>query len=412
MSPLAVLRRMREIAGAPLLVASFLARLPMSMSLIGILTLVTVETGSVAAGGLASGALALGETVGGPIIARLADRHGQRRVVLIASVLESLLLLLLVLSVFADVATAIPVTIAVLAGLAMPQIGPLARARWIALAQHSPHERDQSVSAAMSVDGVLDETGFVVGPAVVGLLSVAVSPAAAVLGAAALIGVFGSAFALHRTALPGAAPSPGGDRLWRAGLLVLSVPMFCQGAFFGSMTAGVTAFSQQLGRPDLSGLLYAVMGITSALSGLLMASVPSRVALPLRLRLAAAGLSVFSLATLAAPGTAALLTAMLLLGMAIGPHLVTIFSLAERAAPAARMTQAMTVLVSFLILGQSLGSATAGRLAEQFGHSGAFALTAVSSAAALTAAVLLVRSRWYPPRPAPATVRTGAPGQG
>ncbi|TDQ52366.1 MFS transporter [Actinorugispora endophytica] len=401
MSPLSTLRRMREIAGTPLLLSSFLARLPMSMSLIGILTLVTAETGSVAAGGLASGALALGETVGGPVIARLADRRGQRPVVLAASLAEGALLVLLVLAVSADTAPAVPVALAVLAGLAMPQIGPLARSRWISIAGRAANERERerSVAAAMSVDGVLDETGFVVGPAVVGLLAVAVGPAAAVLGAAVLVAVFGSAFALHRTAPLGAPPRPGGERLWRSGLLVLAVPMFCQGAFFGGATAGVTAFSQQIGRPDLSGLLYAVMGVTSAAAGLLMASVPSGVTLPVRLRLAAAGLAVFSLPMLAAPGTGTLLAAMLLLGTAVGPHLVTVFSLVERAAPADRLAQAMTVLLSFLILGQSLGSAAAGRLAERFGPSGAFALTTAAAATALVAATLLVRSRWYTTRP-------------
>ncbi|GLU46244.1 MFS transporter [Nocardiopsis ansamitocini] len=400
MSPLAALRRMHEIAGAPLLIASFLARLPMSMALIGVLTLVTTETGSVAAGGLASGALALGEALGGPVIARFADRLGQRPVVLLASLVEAVLLGALVAAVTAGWATAPLIGLCALAGLAMPQIGPLARARWISIATRSP-DRDRSVSAALSVDGVLDETGFVVGPAVVGVLAVVASPAAGVVGAAVLVGVFGTAFAVHRSALPGTRPDPHSDRLWRVGLLVLAVPMLCQGAFFGGATAGVTAFSQQLGRPDLAGLMYAVMGVTSAVAGLLMASVPPSVGLASRLRMAAGALTLLSAGLIVASGTWGLLAAMLLLGCAIGPHVVTIFSLIERAAPAARLAQAMTVMLSFLILGQSAGSSVAGTLAERFGPQGAFALTTAAAAIALIGSVALVRSRWYAPRPVP-----------
>ncbi|GAB3205258.1 MFS transporter [Marinactinospora thermotolerans] len=395
MSPLAALRRMREIAGTPLLAASFLARLPVSMSLIGVLTLVTTQSGSVAAGGLVSGALALGEMVGGPVIARLADRRGQRPVVLTASLVDAALIGVLVTAVFAGASTPTLAVLAILAGLAMPQIGPLARARWISIAGRSPHDRERSVAAALSVDGVLDETGFVVGPALVGLLALAADPAMSVLGAAVLMGVFGSVFALHPTALPGAPPQSDGGRVGGLGLFVLALPMACQGMFFGSTSTGVTAYSQQIGHGDLSGLLYAVMGVSSAAAGLLMASVPARVALTLRLRAASLGLGLFSLLLFVAPDLWTLLAAMFLLGSAIGPHVVTIFALVERSAPATRLAQAMTIMLSALILGQSLGSAVAGDLAERYGHHGAFALTTGAAFAAFAVAVLVVRSRWY-----------------
>ncbi|CAM3743374.1 MFS transporter [Nocardiopsis rhodophaea] len=395
MSPLATLRRMHTIAGAPLLLASFLARLPVSMSLIGTLTLVTTQVDSVAAGGVVSGALALGEAVGGPIISRFADRHGQRPVVLLTSLLDAALFVVLVAAVFAGAPVWLLAALAALAGLSMPQIGPLARSRWIALAKRRDHDRERSIAAALSVEGVLDETGFVIGPAVVGLLAVLADPAVSVLGAAVLIGVFGSVFAVHPTALPGAPVSPGEDGLMRPGLLVLILPMFCQGLFFGGAATGVTAYTQGMGHADLSGLMYAVMGVSSATAGLLMASVPAWVALTTRLRVAATGLGLLSLPLFLAPGPVALAAAMFLMGCAIGPHVVTIFGLAERAAPSARLGQAMTLIVSSLILGQALGSVVAGHAAEQFGFHGAFL---IATGAAFTAALVatgIVRSRWY-----------------
>src|SRR5699024_4758464 len=88
--------------GVALAVGDLPGRLPVSMSLIGMLTLVTVQTGSVAAAGLLSGAFALGETFGGPVIARFADRHGQRVPVLVMALVDAVLICALVVSVLAE----------------------------------------------------------------------------------------------------------------------------------------------------------------------------------------------------------------------------------------------------------------------------------------------------------------------
>src|SRR5690625_164663 len=354
MSPLETLRRMHRIAGWPLLLATFLARLPVSMSLIGMLTLVTVQTGSVAAAGLLSGAFAFGETFGGPVIARFADRHGQRVPVLVMALVDAVLICALVVSVLAEAPMPLLLAQAASAGMCMPQIGPMARTRWVGLIRTSTAhgaERERSISAAMAVEGVLDETSFVLGPALVGVLTVTLSPSASVLGAAVLIGVFGAVFALHPTALPGSAPSAGrGGRVVTPALLVLAVPMFAQGLFFGGMSTGVTAFASASGYGDLSGLMYAVMGTSSAVGGLLMASVPVTFALTARVRLAGGALFVLTLPLYLPQTAVTLAVAMFVLGWAIGPHIVSLFGLVERSAPPARMSQAMSVVLSCLIL--------------------------------------------------------------
>lgn len=408
MSPVQTLRRMHRIAGWPLLLASFLARLPISMSLIGLLTLVTSTTGSVAAAGLVTGAFALGETVGGPVIARFADRHGQRVPVLVTALLDAVLIVLLVLAVQAGAPTPALAALAAVAGLCMPQMGPMARTRWVVLIRQGPDrgsERERSVSAAMSVEGVLDEAAFVLGPALVGVLTVAVSPTASVVGAAVLIGVFGAVFALHPTSPPGSAPVRGaGGRIATPALLVLTVPMFCQGLFFGGMSTGVTAFAASSGHGDLSGLMYAVMGASSAAAGLLTASLPARFSLTARTRVAAGALFVFSLPLYLPHGAATLAAAIFVLGAAIGPHIVSLFGLIERAAPPSRLSQSMAVVLSSLILGQALGSVVSGAVADAFGYQGAFALATVGALVSFAVAVLVMRARWY--------TRAGDAGEG
>ncbi|MDE3720153.1 MFS transporter [Nocardiopsis sp. N85] len=418
MSPLETLRRMHDLAGWPLLSATFLARLPLSMSLIGLLTLVTGTTGSVAAAGAVSGAFALGGAVGGPVIARFADRHGQRLPVLVMSLADAVLIALLVAAVLAGYDLPALAALAALAGMCLPQIAPMARTRWVVLIRDRGDrgaERERSLAAAMSVEGVLDETAFVLGPALVGILTVLVSPTASVLSASVLIGVFGTVFALHPTAPPGAAPARGrGERIAVPALVVLAVPMFCQGLFFGGMSTGVTAFATASGYGDLSGLMYAVMGASSAVAGLLMASLPVGVALTTRTRIAAGALFAFSLPLYLAHDALVLAVTVFVLGAAVGPHLVSLFALVERAAPPSRLSQSMAVVLSSLILGQALGSAVAGSLADAHGHQGAFALATVGGLVSLAVSVLIMRTRWYDRRPGYEEERVGetAPSTG
>lgn len=417
MSPFETLRRMHRIAGWPLLLATFLARLPISMTLIGLLTLVTVTTGSVAAAGLVSGAFALGEALGGPVIARFADRHGQRLPVLITALVDTALIAALVIAVIADAPLAVLIALAALGGLCLPQVGPMARTRWVVLIRKGPEhglERERSVSAAMSVEGVLDEASFVLGPALVGILTVTMSPTASVIGAAVLLGVFGTVFALHPTAPAGSAPVPGGGgRILRPALLVLTVPMFCQGLFFGGMSTGVTAFADNAGHGDLSGLMYAVMGTSSAVAGLLMASLPVGFTLTARTRVAAAGLALLTLPLYLEHGPATLAVTLFALGFAIGPHIVSLFGLIERAAPPERLSQSMAIVLSCLILGQALGSMVAGALADTHGHHGAFALGTAGGLVSLAVTTLAMRGHWYrrrnesaPEAPAAPSLRT------
>ena len=95
MSPVASYRRrLLSLAGTAYVVTAFLGRLPLAMSQLGTLLLVVGSTGSYGAGGASAGALALANAVGSPSAGSLADRLGQRRVVLVQSIVGSLGLVL------------------------------------------------------------------------------------------------------------------------------------------------------------------------------------------------------------------------------------------------------------------------------------------------------------------------------
>ncbi|MGW8356734.1 MFS transporter [Streptomyces wedmorensis] len=385
-----------SLLGPVLPVVSFLGRLPTAMCQLGSLLLVAETSGSLATAGLTGGALAAGQTVAGPLVGRLADRHGQRGVVLAASLANAVAVTALVLAALAQAPTAGLMALGVLAGATVPQVGPLARTRSVALARRSGAD-DRLVGAVLSFEGTLDEVSFVLGPAFVGLAAALAHPAGALLAAALLLLVCGSAFALHPTARA-TAPEPSASTRKSAAertrlpgsAYALRGTMVLQGAMFGASQAGITALTEELGAPAQAGLVYAAMGVMSAAVGLSMAAVPARVGLTARWRAATAGLVVLSVPLLFVGSLGALYAVVVVLGAAYAPHLITVFGLTERTVPAARLAESMAFLTSGIVGGQALALAISGRLAEGHGAPAAFAV-AVGAAVACAALSWSVR---------------------
>ncbi|MCX5447448.1 MFS transporter [Streptomyces libani] len=411
----AAFRRVLALGGPMLPVLSFLGRLPTAMCQFGSLLLVAETSGSLATAGLVGGALAAGQTAGGPLLGRLADRHGQRPVVLAACWFDALAVTALVLAALARTGALPLALIALLAGAGVPQIGPLARTRLVALARRARAD-DRLVHTALSFEGTLDEVSFVLGPALVGLSATVAHPAVALALAALLLAVCGSAFALHPTAAAvrptgapsgpapvssGPAPAPDGPRARRPAarpararvpraVHAMRASMALQGALFGACQAGITALTADLHRPAQAGLVYAAMGVMSAVAGLSLALVPARIGLPARWRAAAVALIVLSVPLLFVRSLGALYLAVVVLGAAFAPHLITLFGLTERLVPAGRLAESMAFLTSAIVGGQALSLAVSGRLAEAHGPTAAFAV-AVGAAVLILGLALTTR---------------------
>ncbi|MFJ8629420.1 MFS transporter [Streptomyces sp. NPDC093568] len=403
-------REVIALTGPLLPVLSFLARLPTATIQFGSVLLVARTSGSLTAAGLTGGALALGQVACGPLVGRLADRRGQRAVVLAFSLANALAIAGLVAGALAGLPTPVLAVLGAAAGATVPQIGPMARTRLVALARRAG-ARESTVGAAFSFESTLDEISFVLGPALVGMAAVTAHPGYALGGAAALVGLCGTGFALHRTGsvapVPerrdGPAPTPQESRnTTRVPRSVhsLRAALALQGAMFGACQAGITALTERLGQPDQAGLVYAAMGVMSAVAGLSMAALPARVGLTARRRTATAAAFALSLPLLWADGLPALYATVTVLGVAYAPHLITVFGLTERVVPPARLAEAMAVATSALVGGQALAVAGTGRLAESYGPAAAFG--AASLAAALACVIALTA------RPASYTGRTAA----
>jgi MFS family permease len=384
-SALSAYARLFRLAGPAYVVVAFLGRLPMAMAQLGALLLVSTATGTYGLGGLAAGALAVANAVGAPVAGGLADRFGQRPVVLVQSIAGAASLV--TLTVLAEHGASGPVLVAVAAvtGLALPQVGPLARVRWRPITAGTGTEQRRLVDAAFSYEGAVDEASFAIGPALVGVVAVALSPAGALVTAAALLAVFGTAFALHPTARrtttgPHARPT---GRLLTVAFAVLIVAQTAVGTLFGSVQTGTTVLATQAGQPGLAGLVHAVLGVGSAVAGIGTAFLPARIGHERRVLVAAAAMVALSWPLLLVGSLPALTAAVAVLGFAIAPYMIGVFSLGERVVPAGRTGAAMTALASATGVGYALGSSVAGRLADLSGHRAAFAVTVGATVVAL-----------------------------
>jgi MFS family permease len=384
-------------AGYAYFPVALVARLPFAMMVVGILTLVVSARGSLALGGVTSAMTGLGTALVGPLLGAAADRFGQRRVLLVAGTVNSVLLVTMAGLAFAPVPDAALLAVAFFIGASMPQVAPLSRSRLVAIIG-SVYPRDRRttvVNGAMAYESAADEIVFVFGPVIVGLLATTMTPAAPVIGAAVLALVFVTAFALHPTAAAGPArgaadrPAQAPTRdLFRVRVLAPVAGALGMGLFFGAMLTSLTAFMAERGVPEQAGLVYGAMGIGSAALALGVALFPARFSLSARWLTFAAVLVAGALALPLVDSVTGMAVCLLVIGVGIGPTLVTQYSLAAAFSPRGRSATVMTMLGSGVVVGQSAASAVTGVVADTLGASVALLAPAVAAAVVLGAGVV------------------------
>jgi MFS family permease len=418
--------RLPQLAGRSFIPLGLFARLPLAMLTVGTLTLVTSNSGSYALGGTAAGAVGIGSALGAPVLGTLADRRGQRPVLLFAAALNTaavvaLILAAAVLGTDGSFAAGV-LAAAFLSGASCPQVGPLARVRWMALtSQGSALANRRDLDTALSYESTADEITFVLGPALVGILASLLAPWLPLALAAAMTITLVPAFAAHRTyravpvtrrpavsagqhaTLPAGQPAAlpagqtGARRRLPASVAVPVVAMVCMGTFFGSAQAALSSFSAYYASSEIAGLLYAVMGLSSAAAALSVAYWPQRFSLSWRWVLSAALMAALAVLLLVPASLGSMVLVLLILGIPVGPVMVTVFAVGGVVAPAGRLGTVMTALASGIVAGTAIGSAVGGSLAQDHGYGAAFLVPACAAAAlallGAAAAVVLRRRR-------------------
>ncbi len=383
-------------AGFSYFPVALLARLPYAMMVVGVLTLVVSARGELSLGGLTSAMVGVGTAIFGPLIGAAADRVGQRGVVLVAGIANSVALLAMAWVAFSSSPDFVVLIVAFVIGATAPQVSPMSRSRLVGIiANRLPGDRHAAVlNGTMAYESAADEIVFVFGPFIVGLLATTLNPAAPIIGAAVLTVVFVSAFALHRsgagrpTAADGLPVQQAPAReLFRPGLVAVTVGVLGMGLFFGSMLTALTSFLSDFGHPEQAGLVYGVMGVGSATLALGVAWFPLRFSLRWRWLTFAGLLAASTLALPFATTVPGVILVLLVAGFGVGPTLVTQYSFGAERSPVGRSATVMTILGSAVIVGQSASSALVGALAQNAGTHVAMYAPLVSALVVLLAGV-------------------------
>ena len=357
--------------------AGFIARLPVSMVGIGILMYVEAERGSYTIAGAVSGSISIASALGGPLSSRLVDKLGQHRVLPIQILLIVLCSMALVVLIPSDVPAPYLFIFSIGSGLAYPSIGALVRSRWTALLVSGP-----VLLTAFSIESIIDELIFIVGPTIAATTSVKFHPAAPQIIAMCLLTGGGLWLASMRSTEPPINKHQGKHGkpvILQNGLIYMWGVHIAIGMFFGAVETSIIAFTKLAGQPIYGGIVMAIWAFGSLLGGFVYGGLHFKSALHNQL---------IVVTLLLVPATAAmifvdsiLMLALLSIaaGIGISPLLIASAAITQRRSPLGRTTEAIASMYAGISLGFAFAAAMAGWLIDNRGTSYSFALGAFAT---------------------------------
>jgi len=380
-----VLRPYRELLATPgglaFSSACFVARMPISMLGLGFVLLLVAHGGGYGRAGAISAVFAIVNALAAPVISRLVDRLGQRRVLRPTVVLHSVWLVAFIVLATKDGATWTLVLTVAAAGLFEPSIESVVRTRWGYVLGSGPR-----LQTAYAFESILDEVIFILGPLIVAVLATQVTASAGLIAALLLLLVGSFALTAQRATEPPVMPRrEHGDRspLSAAGMLVLLAFMAFLGGVFGGVEISTIGFADQHGHASLAGPLLACYAGGSMVAGIIYGAFRWRWSLPRRLLIGSLAMTL-TIAVLPLVHRPAVLAACLFVaGLGIAPTLISGFSLVERLVPPSQLTEGLTWATTGIVVGIAVASPVAGRLVDDYSARQAFTVAAVSGALAV-----------------------------
>jgi MFS family permease len=369
--------------------AGFVGRFPMAMLGLAMTMLVALETGSYGRAGLVAGTVTLAGAVGGPLGARLADRYGQHRVIPPLIGVHVTAVAALTVAVMAGTPLALWLVLGVAAGLSGPNLGAMVRARWAGIAA-TPDE----LTSAFALESTLDEVAFVLGPPLATALAVAVAPWSAIATGLLLAGSGALALAAQRRTEPRPVPPTAhqGPAIWRSTTLqVLTLVMLLMGGIFGALEVSTVAFAQESDAIGATGWLLGSFALASGLTGLYLGARPGGWPLSRQVLLGAGMLAAATGVIPFIDGVGWYALGMFAAGLGVSAVMIATMQIIERALPRARLTEALALAISGVLIGSAAAAAVSGALIDVGGS--ALGLAVGSTAALMGLAVAAAARR-------------------
>ncbi|WP_084306817.1 MFS transporter [Phytopseudomonas flavescens] len=383
-----------ELFAAPgskgFVLAGLVARIPLPMTGIGIITMLAQLRGSYALAGAVAASFVLAYALLSPQISRLVDRHGQSRVLSGAAATCIAGLALLLVATWLQMHDAVLFIGALMAG-AMPSISAMIRARWTAI-----YRGQAQLQTAFSLETVLDEVTFVVGPPLSIGLSVAVFPQAGLMAGILLLGIGVFALVVQRASEP---PSKTGDTADARSSAVIHLPdvrlltllMVGLGVIVGTVDIVSVAFADQAGNPAAASLVLSAYAVGSCLAGLLFGALRSSTPMHRLLFIGGSATALTTLPLLLVDSIPTLAASVFVAGLFFAPTMIVAMSLIERAVPESQLTEGMTWLLAGLNVGVAAGAFASGQVVDLTQASAGFGVALCGAAVVFLSALLAYR---------------------
>ncbi|MCU7647625.1 MFS transporter [Pseudomonas piscis] len=383
----------RELFKAPgsraFVLAGMIARMPISMTGIGLITMLAQLHGGYALAGSVAAIFALATAFCAPQVSRLVDRFGQGRVLPLAAGLGGGALLALLLCTRLQAPHWALFLCAALAGC-MPSMSAMVRARWTELYRGQPQ-----LQTAYALESVLDEVCFIIGPPISVGLSVGLFPEAGPLVALLMLALGVALFVVQKSTEPPVYPHDeqhSGSIIRSAQIRLLLLLMTAMGVIVGVVDVVSVAFAQQQGQPAAASIVLSMYATGSCLAGIAFGALKLSTPLPRLFMYSGIATAVTTLPLLLAGNILGLSLAVFVAGLFFSPTLIVAMALVERIVSPAKLTEGLTWLVTGLGVGVALGAAGAGGLVDQFGARSGFWLALAGGAVVLVAALQSYRS--------------------
>lgn len=414
--------RIFSIPGAKAFSASgALARLPMSMTSLGIVLALNNLYDNWTVAGTMSAVCVLAMAIATPVYARLFDRYGQSRVGWIALAVEVAVLVAFALA--AMVRVPLPVLFVLAAGIGATQFafGALVRTRW-SWALHGQGDANL-LNTAYAFESAVDEVVFILGPILTAGLATSIHPVAPFFVAAAAAGFGGATYFLQKRTEPpiavltpvdtaardvasggaadcaaadGSAPDGVASRMRSVadsskhsalqfpGMLMLMVTWVVFNMCFSMFDVSMTSLTKALGRANIVGVQLAMFAVGSCIGALVFGSVRLRGSRWKHMLAFMAYLTLGFVGIHLAGSNLVLIGAIeLVAGLGVAPIYATGNLIVKQTVPANFLTEGLSWLSTSVNIGQSIGSTIVGVVLDHAGPGAGLALPMVACAVSI-----------------------------
>lgn len=383
----------RELLTTPnvmgLVIASSIARLPHAMIGIGIITMLVQQTGLYWLAGAVAGTFTLANALIGPQISKLVDQRGQSRVLPFVTAFSIGMLLALILAVYMRGPAVLLFILAALAGT-MPSMPAMIRARWTQLFRGKPQ-----LHTAFSLDTVLTELAFIIGPPLAISLSTSLFAEAGPLVAVLLLVIGVTAFLLQRQTEPKVVAGSRRNEsstLLIPGFRTIVLALLAMGVIGGSIDVAVVAFANAKDWPASASFILAAYALGSMIAGLTFGAL--RVSLPIEKQFFVGVLvtAVTAVLPIFSPDVYILAGMLFVAGVSFAPTMVIVMNLGTIIVPPARITEGLTWMTTGISIGVALGGIISGLIIDAYGARAGFGVAIVAGLIMVTIVLIGLRT--------------------